>query len=90
MSIYKIESSTINSMEAVVNSYKYDQVNLEEVTKIEGTHASLRFIMDSDKFINKSSLDLLVINPDTEPPDIMEEYMTELKNATTGNVEKIE
>tara|TARA_A100001037_G_scaffold89368_1_gene80995 strand:- start:68 stop:301 length:234 start_codon:yes stop_codon:yes gene_type:complete len=77
-------------MEAVVNSYKYDQVNLEEVTKIEGTHASLRFIMDSDKFINKSSLDLLVINPDTEPPDIMEEYMTELKNATTGNVEKIE
>ena len=76
-------------MIAVANSYEYDQVNLEEVTKIEGTHASLRFIMDSDKFLNKSSLDLLVINPDTEPPDIMEEYMTELKNATSGNVEKI-
>lgn len=76
-------------MIAVANSYEYDQVNLEEVTKIEGTHASLRFIMDSDKFINKSSVDLLVINPDTEPPDIMEGYMTELKNATSGNVEKI-
>ncbi len=89
MSIYKIESSTINSMIAVANSYEYDQVNLEEVTKIEGTHASLRFIMDSDKFINKSSVDLLVVNPYTEPPDIMEGYMTELKNATSGNVEKI-
>lgn len=90
MSIYKIELSEIYSGIAVVKSYEYDQVDLEEVTKIEGTHASLRFIMDSDKFINKSSLDLLVINPYSDPPDIMEEYMTELKNATTGNVEKLE
>tara|TARA_B100000508_G_C11385994_1_gene241017 strand:+ start:94 stop:366 length:273 start_codon:yes stop_codon:yes gene_type:complete len=89
MSIYKIETSQINSMEAVVKTSEYDQIDLSEVTDIEGTHASLRFIMDSNIFINKSSVNLKILNPDFDPEGKMDEYMTELKNATSGNVEKI-
>ena len=89
MSIYKVETSQINSMDAIIKTNEYDQIDLSEVTDIEGTHASLRFIMDSNIFINKSSVNLKILNPDFDPEGKIDEYMTELKNATSGNVEKI-
>tara|TARA_B100000212_G_scaffold266130_1_gene205622 strand:+ start:2695 stop:2967 length:273 start_codon:yes stop_codon:yes gene_type:complete len=89
MSIYKIETNTIDSFEIVKKSREYDQIDLSKVTKITGTHASLRFIMDADIFLNKSSVNLTVSNPNDDPEGKIEEYMIELKNATSGNVEKI-
>ena len=89
MSIYKFETTTIDSFDAVLKSREYDQVDLSEVTKMTGTHASLRFIMADDIFLNKSSVNIGIVNSNDDPEGKMEEYMTELKNATSGNVEKI-
>lgn len=89
MSIYKFETTTIDSFDAVLKSREYDQVDLSEVTKMTGTHASLRFIMADDIFLNKSSVNIGIVNNNDDPEGKMEEYMTELKNATSGNVEKI-
>tara|TARA_B100001778_G_scaffold327831_1_gene326476 strand:- start:715 stop:987 length:273 start_codon:yes stop_codon:yes gene_type:complete len=89
MSIYKFETTTIDSFEAVVKSREYDQVDLSEVTKMTGTHASLRFIMADDIFLNKSSVNIAIINNNDDPEGKMEEYITELKSATSGNVEKL-
>ena len=54
-----------------------------------GTHASLRFIMADDIFLNKSSVNIDIINNNDDPEGKMEEYITELKSATSGNVEKL-
>jgi len=89
MSIYKFEKTTIDSFDAVLKSREYDQVDLSEVTKMTGTHASLRFIMADDIFLNKSSVNIGIVNNNDDPEGKMEEYITELKNATSGNVEKI-
>tara|TARA_S200000501_G_scaffold168874_1_gene159090 strand:+ start:1983 stop:2255 length:273 start_codon:yes stop_codon:yes gene_type:complete len=89
MSIYKFETTTIDSFDAVVKSREYDQVDLSEVTKMTGTHASLRFIMADDIFLNKSSVNIDIINNNDDPEGKMEEYITELKSATSGNVEKL-
>ena len=89
MSIYKFETSTIDSIEAVLKSREYEQVDLSEVAKITGTHASLRFIMADDIFLNKSSVNIGIVNNNDDPEGKMEEYITELKNATSGNVEKL-
>ena len=89
MSIYKFETSTIDSSEAVLKSREYDQVDLSEVTKMTGTHASLRFVMADNIFLNKSSVNIGIVNNNDDPEGKMEEYITELKSATSGNVEKL-
>ena len=45
--------------------------------------------MADDIFLNKSSVNIGIVNNNADPEGKMEEYMTELKNATSGNVEKI-
>lgn len=89
MSIYKFEKSTIDSIEAVLKSREYDQVDLSEVTEMTGTHASLRFVMADNIFLNKSSVNIGIVNNNDDPEGRMEEYITELKSATSGNVEKL-